>query len=759
MVSARRVKRRADAPATPTAVRSVTQRPLLATALFVLACLFLMVLLLYRRMTPLRPAFSDVNAAYAGARVDQDTNSSWAFQPPAALLLAIQAALHPAAAQPLPAERSEPAQEPGEPVLHFSPLHSNPPLPLGLQLSNFTGTRSLHMSSHSCAGAYGAAAGVSSNSSCTFENLFCADPYTDAYPNRTCSFHNLYYAPAEVHPPPYSSHDWFYFAAVSRAEVSRPGWDAAAARTRLKEEFRVDLLSRLKQDTWWRIEVIFFLAEPAPGGRRVNLSRPPPPLRHKGGVLSGAPPSAVVHSAEHCALLDGASSVPVYSASQWNESTALAALGLSCLPPGVRAFTPRPFFFLTLTHHTNIGHALWDDLMPFLAAAQVLQLPLTGLDLLLTAVVQEDMFRWDHALPAASWGMGDQGVRMAYAYTSPGKDPVQLSTLSAEAHRRLVHVQHVAGGLTGFSPHNFRPNHLILGAEPPLRTVWALRQHMLRQMGFSEEEAQRSVRELPPPSPKHNTSLLFIRGKRGVDNLEGLMDEIRMAYPHVQVDSVAWEETGGLLNEAKVLLTAHILVSMDGTASLKNFFLPPGAVFIELGVASSWGSQMLCDFLHGAYDHIRVLHYDQLAPGEHEGHQYSSITVPLRKLAPFLDRALALVQDGFPIPIEPGVNLDPNALLLRYLLQRYPELAHFTVVLYSQGRHLKAKRVFEGAVEWYEMALGTPPEDFREDIERFCAAQPCGQPPQQPEEHLEEVQQPSEEQQPLEEQLPPLLKP
>jgi hypothetical protein len=644
-------------------------------------------------------------------------------------VVAEESALLPASPPLLPS-RDEPARVPGELVFHFSPLPSNPTLPYGLAVGNFTGTRGLHMSAHACVGSYGGPAAVLPDSGvCTFKNFFCTDPFNGTYPNRTCSFHNLYFAGAPADPPPYSSHDWFYFAPVSREELGAPGWDAAAARARLKAEFRVDLLSRLKQDTWWRIEVLFFLAEPASGGLRVNIVRPPPPARRL-GASPGPLNAPVVFDAEGCTLLDGATNASVYSGLLWSNTSTLvaaaAAAGLACLPAGVQAFTPRSFFFFSITHGSNIGHTLWDDLIPFSGAATALQLPFEGLDFLITVVMGYTSWKWNEADPPP-WA-GDQGVRSTVAYSSPNMEPVFVATLAAQGMQRLVHVARVAGGLTGFSPHNFRPNHVVFGAEPPTRSVWAFRQHVLRQMGFSEEEALRGARALPPPSPAHNVSLLFVRGKRGINDLEGLMAGIRSAYPHVHVGSVAWEETGGILNEAKILANTHILASLDGTASLKTFFMPPGAVFIELGVGRPWGSQMLCDFLHGAYDHVRVLHYDQLAPGEHEGHQHGAITVPLQKLSPFLDRALALLRDGFAIPLEPGVNLDPNALLLRFLMQRYPELAYHAVDLWNNGE-LKAARVFEGAEEWYSSVIGPPPPRLREDIERFCSAQPCGMAP------------------------------
>lgn len=224
----------------------------------------------------------------------------------------------------------------------------------------------------------------------------------------------------------------------------------------------------------------------------------------------------------------------------------------------------------------------------------------------------------------------------------------------------------------------------------------------------------------------YSTFVVFVVGKREISNLEPLLEELALAYPTVMFSKVAWEKTGGIANEAALLLKTHILVSLDGTAALKTLFLPPGAVFIELGVSAPWGSQMLCDYLHGAYDHIRVLHYEFLEPWEHEHDILSSMVIPPHKLSIYLDQALELIEAGFPIPVEIGTNLDGNGHLLRHLFKRFPELAFYGVDMWTQ-RYLKTERVFEGAEKWYEIFVGRPaPRELREEIFAFCAAHPCG---------------------------------
>jgi len=210
----------------------------------------------------------------------------------------------------------------------------------------------------------------------------------------------------------------------------------------------------------------------------------------------------------------------------------------------------------------------------------------------------------------------------------------------------------------------------------------------MRGMGFTEKEIGRDVSALPSSSSSSSNtlSLLIVRGKRGIRNLASLVEGIGKTYPRVGVRTVAWgeAEVGGLLEEARLLSTTHVLLSLDGTVASKNLFLPPGAVFINLGVAQVYGSQYFLDFLHGAYDHIRVLPYNKLGRGEHEGHMLSSMTVPLEKLAPYLEEAFALVTNrSFSVPLRLGRsgrleeeeeeevdNWDANSRLLRFLFRK-----------------------------------------------------------------------------------------
>ena len=640
-----------------------------------------------------------------------------------------------------------------EPIFHFSPLASgNPfPLPFGTLLGNFTGTRSLHMSSHHCVGAYGGPGSEQGWANCTFSNFFCTDPVTGLYPNRTCRFTNLYFARIAAHPPPYSSYDWLYFAPVTLAQVQARGWDAGVERVRLQSQFRTNIHSRIHQDNWWRVSVVFFLEEPVSPSRAsvmVNLVRPlPSPKNPRGGVVAGHPPARTVSDASQCTLLEAGGGV--YKKSD-----------VACLPPGVGAFTLRHFFLLHMTHHTNICHTLWDDLIPFAAAAQILGLPLHSpsdallppsppFDFLLTCRPQEFMFRWDRTLPFVAWGMKDMGVRQAFAYASPGADPVQLGDVMKEAGDRLVHFPLVGGGLTAMSAHNFRPSYRVFGAEAPLRSVWSLRTHLMRGMGFTEKEIGRDVSALPSSSSSSSSSssntlsLLIVRGKRGIRNLASLVEGIGKKYPRVGVRTVAWgeAEVGGLLEEARLLSTTHVLLSLDGTVASKNLFLPPGAVFINLGVAQVYGSQYFLDFLHGAYDHIRVLPYNKLGRGEHEGHMLSSMTVPLeKKLAPYLEEAFALVTNrSFSVPLRLGRsgrqeeeeeeeevdNWDANSRLLRFLFRKYPEFPYAGITLWHNAS-LRSKRVFVAAEEMYALATGKPaPQSLREDITAYCKSHPC----------------------------------
>lgn len=409
------------------------------------------------------------------------------------------------------------------------------------------------------------------------------------------------------------------------------------------------------------------------------------------------------------------------------DNASAAAGGIACLPRGVGAFAPRPFFYLYVSNFENVGHTLWDDVVPVVAAAHVLGLQFSDFDLLLSSVGCCE-YRWPATAPP--WG-GDQGTRALFNYLSPNFDPAQLWKLSEEAGSDLVLFPRIAGGLTGHSPHNFRPTMRVFGAEVPVRSVWRARSFLFAQMGLAAEGA-RSVRELPRPEPGMEARLVLVKTKRDIVNRDELLGGLRTTFPNLLVEDLAWQDLGGLREEARRVAEVSILVTQDGTASANSFFLPEGAAFVSLGVARAWGSQSQCDFMHASLDHVRVLYYDRLEPGEHDGQPFSTLRIPPAKLAPFVHQALNLTRHGFAVPTAETENHDGNAALTRFLFERYPEFAWMGIDMWvdyvpnSELGH-KMSRMKDGAPAMYRHFVGRePPASLAEDIAAYCARAPCG---------------------------------
>ena len=77
--------------------------------------------------------------------------------------------------------------------------------------------------------------------------------------------------------------------------------------------------------------------------------------------------------------------------------------------------------------------------------------------------------------------------------------------------------------------------------------------------------------------------------------------------------------------------------------------------------------------------------------------------------------------------------MTPNAQLLRYLQERYPEFAEVTESGWrAQGQSpdfIQAAPAYWAAPVVYRRFVGQPPpKSFYDDITAFCSAQPCGLP-------------------------------
>ena len=517
----------------------------------------------------------------------------------------------------------------------------------------FVGAPSLHLSSHRCVGA------PPLSGSCAFRNLYFASvPHAtdaDAWPTHLAG-------------------DWTYALSVPAAEVARGLWPEAALRDLVwatQDLLRVQIMSRLPptEARTWAIAVAVLSAEPAlsaaaaaaGAGRAVRVPVFPPER----------PPWPAPSRKPEDLVLD-VPAAPKPGACPLNP---LLPRGVSCVPPGVSAVVLRPLFLLLRTNKGNIGHSLWDDCVPFLAAMEDLGLAprLREFDLLVSEEWGERKWTAKH-------------VRALFTYTSPGGAPVEVRELDERLRGgRVALLPEVAGGLWGMSPHNMRPDFKVYGWER--RVLWRWRNHALAAAGFPESEVLRPALAIEPPeglAPR--LRLLFVRGKRPLWNERALLQQLRAEFAsELYVDAFSWEEVkGGLREEMAHLMRTHIFMAMDGTVALTTPFLPRGAVHVQLGVARPWGSQVQCDFLFSALDHVRVLFYGNLTRGEHKNETSGGFEVPLAKIAPLLRQAIAIVRAGVPdddaagalATVAPDANLAPSAKLLVHLFARYPSLQH-----------------------------------------------------------------------------------
>ena len=502
------------------------------------------------------------------------------------------------------------------------------------------------MSSHKCVGSYRAG-------------------------HRTCSFHNLY---LQANNPDASATygSWLYFLAVPPASAAAGSPALAAAL--LREELQVDLHSRVTDLSLMPIDVLVFLATPLSKSAERPIDRFWPERGTGDGVVRD---------------LKGA-----------------CGPRLNCLPPGVDGVVFQPYFFLSRTHLNNIGHSLWDDCMPFLAAMEDLSLNRSDFDLLATVVPGPFAKTWQSNV-----------VKELFEVTSPRRHPLEFERLQQlTRHMRLVLFPSLAAGLTGMSPHNVLPSYRSYGAEPQRRSVWKFRVYFLKQLGISDAVTFSNVSSIDMGSFRPGTRYraIFIQNKRSITNMKGLVAAIEAAYPFLSVTLVKWEQMGNLKAEVEALLEAHVLISIDGTASTTALFMRPGAVHINLGVSQPWGSAQLSDFLHASVDHVRVLYYDKLEAHEHTGNYDKGFAVPFEKLQCYLEEAFRILGEiGYTrFPLAETENLSPNGKLFREVLQRFPAFAGRVPQMWAD-ESIRAQRLRDiGSGLWKRYLQSEPPAEF-----------------------------------------------
>ena len=66
-----------------------------------------------------------------------------------------------------------------------------------------------------------------------------------------------------------------------------------------------------------------------------------------------------------------------------------------------------------------------------------------------------------------------------------------------------------------------------------------------------------------------------------------------------------------------------------------------------------------------------------LEPGEHGATPFQGFAVPFAKLEPLLREAVALLREGFAVPVPGGANTPPSALMLSHLQHEHKDFYEF----------------------------------------------------------------------------------
>ena len=589
-----------------------------------------------------------------------------------------------------------------------------------VQPSNFTGTPSLHLSSHTCRGQYSAQGSYSD----AHTKLSPSTPTSSFRDNRTCSFGNLYYK--DNNHDNYISGLWVYYIGLPASLVRSKEWAAGGAGTAqlsaLREEFaretRVDLLSRLAQESSWNIDVVFYVAEDVGEGAAAPYAHAPLTERTREVGLA-APEASLLTLRAECRLGGGGGGASAGSPAP------------DCLPPDVLGYVTTPLFHFWRTHLTNVGHSLWDDMIPMLAALENFGVvpgtpEFDALELLCAQVKGPWSMVWQSG--------GDQGVRELFTALSPAGAPAEMFQFIPLARGQPVLFKRIYGGLTAMSPHNFRPDMRVYGAEPSRRSVWKARSHLMRQLGVPREliEAPAANGVVPRPGLPQGKlwRLGIVQSKRAVLNMGELVGSLTQTFPTLHVEQFDWGQVRGFRTQAEKLAGFDIFVSTDGTSSLTNPFMPPGGVHIQLGVARPWGSAVNCDFLHSSLDHVRVLYYKDLPPGgySNQANAGDGFSISPASFQPYVERALELLKKRFAVPVGEEDNLTPTAALTSFLFKSYPEFADQGVVMWTDGS-IKTNLMLNDAEGLYRAHVGKePPAGFRAAIDAFCLNRACSKP-------------------------------
>ena len=511
----------------------------------------------------------------------------------------------------------------------------------------FKGLRELHMSRHDC---------------------FAFRPHGTA-DYRTCSFHNLFFDGAAY--KPHSAH-WLYFLAVPEGE----NVDNSVQRVRDELGAGMGVFSRRKNPAQMDFEIVAFWERdtggtvPTPASWIAALAAAtaagdgstagPPDVWGSGGLLEERAAKGQAASLAHDCRLS----------SSFEESLSREADKPACLQPGVVAHASVPTFFQGRSAPQNLGHTIWDDLIPTFGALVDLGLEshLKELQLLTTD--------WE-GHPGDLWPsrVTEEATRLHF----PMHEPLHFRQFQDANRNRVVRVAHLLTGLMSRSPHDIQPNYASYGAER--RLVWKYRERLLDAAGLTSQDNDWSA---GVPTGQLRFVLLQKDDKRSITNLDALRAGLAAALQPLNADVrvLRWPELGGYRPEAAFSMQQHIIMGVDGTGANGLHLLPRGAVYISLGVRSATGEGSLSDFIFGGVDHIRVLYAHRHAPGG----THDPIEVNVDMAVSAAKEAVALVRRGFSVPVPFLHNHSPQGRVCHHLFARYPQLAERAYDMWIDGR-------------------------------------------------------------------------
>lgn len=326
---------------------------------------------------------------------------------------------------------------------------------------------------------------------------------------------------------------------------------------------------------------------------------------------------------------------------------------------GCWANAPQPAVFMQRPPPQNIGHYTWDGLLPVMGA--LMDLGLTHLYDQLQLIV------YDHTVHAAMGYVWPSEVVRQVTFDL-FRHPVFNSEIRWQAAALsfpTVRFSKVVIGQGGRSAHDFPPEYALRDA--PKHIVWEFRQAALRVMNLTSEDRQRAQAD------PLRIVLVQKPEKRVITNIADVVASARGqlaadGFTNVVIDVIDWTKgESSYQHEVRTLLKTDVLMSVDGTGANNLFFMPPGAVFISLGVRDPYGFGNQADFLFASVDHIAVLYHPPLAAGGHN----DDIVLDVPVTSEHILRAARLVRAGFKRPVPWKLNHSPSGYAVQHLFHKY----------------------------------------------------------------------------------------